>query len=187
MDARYVAADRLVLLRRRRSLADHGAPRAPCRARGGGAFDAGVRRARLGDHLDLQLHRRGGDLDRPRRGHQRDLRSLRGAGWRILGIFAPGTRRPSHGDDRGHPRRLDPGQRRRAGAVARRLQRRRRRRNGGGGGCGGGGASDIRIGGTTLADRVLVAGGGGGAGNRLYCRSGIRRRWRWGERHARTR
>jgi hypothetical protein len=36
--------------------------------------------------------------------------------------------------------------------------------NGGGGGdgYGGGGASDIRIGGTTLSDRVLVAGGGGG-------------------------
>lgn len=32
------------------------------------------------------------------------------------------------------------------------------------GGRGGGGATDIRIGGTTLADRVLVAGGSGGAG-----------------------
>jgi hypothetical protein len=32
-------------------------------------------------------------------------------------------------------------------------------------GGGGGGASDIRIGGTTLADRVLIAGGGGGAGS----------------------
>ena len=31
-------------------------------------------------------------------------------------------------------------------------------------GSGGGGASDIRIGGTTLEDRVLVAGGGGGGG-----------------------
>ena len=31
-------------------------------------------------------------------------------------------------------------------------------------GTGGGGASDIRIGGTTLEDRVLVAGGGGGGG-----------------------
>ena len=35
---------------------------------------------------------------------------------------------------------------------------------GGGGGNGGGGASDIRIGGTALANRVLVAGGGGGTG-----------------------
>jgi hypothetical protein len=38
--------------------------------------------------------------------------------------------------------------------------------NGGGGSAlsyGGGGASDVRIGGTTLADRVLVAGGGGGS------------------------
>ena len=31
-------------------------------------------------HRDLQPHRRGADLDRPRRGHQRDLRPLRGAG-----------------------------------------------------------------------------------------------------------
>jgi hypothetical protein len=31
-------------------------------------------------------------------------------------------------------------------------------------GCGGGGASDIRIGGQSLANRVLIAGGGGGAG-----------------------
>ena len=37
------------------------------------------------------------------------------------------------------------------------------------GGGGGGGASDIRIGGTALADRVIVAGGGGGAG--LDCRT----------------
>ncbi|MCZ8286057.1 MAG: glycine-rich protein, partial [Bacteroidia bacterium] len=43
--------------------------------------------------------------------------------------------------------------------------------NGGGNGGGsiaqahGGGASDIRIGGVTLADRVIVAGGGGGGGN----------------------
>ena len=38
--------------------------------------------------------------------------------------------------------------------------------NGGGNGTdkGGGGASDIRIGGTTLNQRVLVAGGGGGGG-----------------------
>jgi hypothetical protein len=39
--------------------------------------------------------------------------------------------------------------------------------NGGGlglGGATGGGASDVRIGGTTLNDRVIVAGGGGGAG-----------------------
>ena len=45
--------------------------------------------------------------------------------------------------------------------------------NGGGGGgtagganagCGGGGASDIRIGGSALADRVVVAAGGGGMG-----------------------
>ena len=62
----------------------------------------------------------------------------------------PRARRPSHGDDRGHPRRLDPGQRRRAGSVVGRgrFQRRRRRllrqTNGGGG------ASDIRIGGTAL-------------------------------------
>ncbi len=42
--------------------------------------------------------------------------------------------------------------------------------NGGGGGYStGGGASDIRIGGSTLADRVLVAGGGGGDGG---CQSG---------------
>jgi hypothetical protein len=32
------------------------------------------------------------------------------------------------------------------------------------GGGGGGGASDVRVGGSTLADRVLVAGGGGGGG-----------------------
>jgi hypothetical protein len=38
------------------------------------------------------------------------------------------------------------------------------------GGGGGGGASDIRIGGTALADRMLVAGGGGGAGS-LSCLS----------------
>ncbi len=31
-------------------------------------------------------------------------------------------------------------------------------------GYGGGGASDVRLGGTTLADRVVVAGGGGGIG-----------------------
>lgn len=39
--------------------------------------------------------------------------------------------------------------------------------NGGGEGTrfGGGGATDIRIGGTGLADRVIVAGGGGGTGN----------------------
>ena len=39
--------------------------------------------------------------------------------------------------------------------------------NGGGNGTvqGGGGASDIRIGGTSLNQRVLVAGGGGGSGN----------------------
>ena len=39
--------------------------------------------------------------------------------------------------------------------------------NGGGNGTGqgGGGASDIRIGGTTVNQRVLVAGGGGGSGN----------------------
>ena len=36
--------------------------------------------------------------------------------------------------------------------------------NGEGGGQGGGGASDIRVGGTTLNDRVIVAGGAGGAG-----------------------
>ena len=30
--------------------------------------------------------------------------------------------------------------------------------------CGGGGATDIRIGGTALANRVIVAGGGGGKG-----------------------
>lgn len=46
--------------------------------------------------------------------------------------------------------------------------------NGGGdgagqlGGSGGGGATDIRIGGTSLGDRVLVAGGGGGIG---FCTS----------------
>ena len=44
--------------------------------------------------------------------------------------------------------------------------------NGGGQGLltggGGGGASDIRIGGTALADRVLVAGGGGGSGACLW-------------------
>ena len=40
--------------------------------------------------------------------------------------------------------------------------------NGGGfPGNGGGGATDIRIGGTTLTDRVLVAGGGGGAGSEI--------------------
>ena len=32
------------------------------------------------------------------------------------------------------------------------------------GGAAGGGASDVRVGGSTLADRVIVAGGGGGAG-----------------------
>ncbi|MDA9666427.1 DUF5011 domain-containing protein [bacterium] len=37
--------------------------------------------------------------------------------------------------------------------------------DGGGGGSAGGGATDIRIGGTTLTDRVIVAGGGGGAYN----------------------
>ena len=37
--------------------------------------------------------------------------------------------------------------------------------NGYGAGGGGGGATDIRIGGNTLADRVLVAGGGGGSGS----------------------
>ncbi len=36
------------------------------------------------------------------------------------------------------------------------------------GGGGGGGATDIRIGGTTLLDRVLAAGGGGGAGDNCY-------------------
>lgn len=38
----------------------------------------------------------------------------------------------------------------------------------GGYGGGGGGASDIRLGGTTLADRIIVGGGGGG-GARDYC------------------
>jgi hypothetical protein len=38
-------------------------------------------------------------------------------------------------------------------------------RSGDPGGTGGGGASDIRIGGTSLNDRVIVAGGGGG----IYC------------------
>ena len=61
-------------------------------------------------------------------------------------------------------RRFDPGLRRRQGQQDGhgRLQRRwlRLPRSGGG-------ASDIRIGGTALADRVLVAGGGGGAGNFL--------------------
>ncbi len=78
-----------------------------------------------------------------------------------LSPHSPRTRRPSDGDDRRHPRRLDRGQRRRAGGFPdARLQRRRQR----GAGGGGGGASDIRIGGTDLFDRVLVAGGGGGAG-----------------------
>ena len=36
--------------------------------------------------------------------------------------------------------------------------------NGNGNGGGGGGSSDIRIGGTTLSNRIIVAGGGGGAG-----------------------
>ena len=36
--------------------------------------------------------------------------------------------------------------------------------NGANGGCGGGGASDIRIGGSALANRVVVASGGGGMG-----------------------
>jgi hypothetical protein len=40
--------------------------------------------------------------------------------------------------------------------------------NGDPGGSGGGGASDIRIGGTSLSDRVVVAGGGGG----YFCASG---------------
>jgi hypothetical protein len=47
--------------------------------------------------------------------------------------------------------------------------------NGGGNGQlggGGGGASDIRIGGTDLANRVLVAGGGGGGGNCGVTRGG---------------
>ncbi len=47
--------------------------------------------------------------------------------------------------------------------------------NGGGDGHlggGGGGASDIRIGGTDLANRVLVAGGGGGGGNCGVTRGG---------------
>ena len=95
-----------------------------------------------------------------------DLRPLRGAGsWRrVRSPRSPGTRRPGDGDDRGHRRRLDPGQRRRPGVgtdVG--------GFNGGGasgtvgiGGWGGGGASDIRVGGTALTDRVLVAGGGGG-------------------------
>ena len=37
--------------------------------------------------------------------------------------------------------------------------------NGGGNGFGGGGGTDLRLGGTALADRVLVAGGGGGTGD----------------------
>lgn len=50
--------------------------------------------------------------------------------------------------------------------------------NGGGNagpyGCsgGGGGASDIRVGGTSLNNRVLVAGGGGGAGNSVQAGAG---------------
>lgn len=46
--------------------------------------------------------------------------------------------------------------------------------SGGGDSCpsaGGGGASDVRIGGTDLADRVLVAGGGGGGSNSYECTS----------------
>ncbi len=64
-------------------------------------------------------------------------------------------------------RHLDPGERRWSGVLPPgRLQRRRRGAvdNFGQLGTGGGGASDIRIGGTTLEDRVLVAGGGGGGG-----------------------
>jgi len=48
--------------------------------------------------------------------------------------------------------------------------------NGGGigqGGANGGGATDIRVGGITLADRVIVAGGGGGAGgDNWQCNTG---------------
>ena len=79
----------------------------------------------------------------------------------------PGPRRPGDGDDRGHRRQLDPGEHRRSG----RLRPQQGGFNGGGDGAvdnfgqvGGGGASDIRIGGTTLENRVLVAGGGGGGG-----------------------
>jgi hypothetical protein len=40
-------------------------------------------------------------------------------------------------------------------------------------GRGGGGASDVRIGGTALANRVIVAAGGGGASNAANCSGGV--------------
>ena len=95
---------------------------------------------------------------------ERDLRPLRGAGWRSRvasrRASAAGRRRRS---------RSPPATRSRSTSAVRELAAYGGFNGGGDGapsarnlGGGGGGASDIRIGGTTLADRVLVAGGGGG-------------------------
>ena len=61
-------------------------------------WDGTARRARPRDHRDLQLHRRGADLDRARRGNERELRPLWRTG-RVYPLKHPRPRRPRHGDN----------------------------------------------------------------------------------------
>ena len=140
------------------------APRAPRRAHGGGPRHAGVRRPRRRGHRDLHFTGAAQTWTVPA-GVTSATFDLYGA----EGENNPPSNSPRHSAAARRrrsrsPPAPDPGQRRRSRSglpLYGRLQRRRpgavdRRR--------GGGASDIRIGGTALADRVLVAGGGGGSG-----------------------